>query len=383
MILKTLKERYMTTFPKADSTLINGKGRYPKGKPAALSVVNVEYGKRYRLRLISITCDGSYTIFIDKHPFTVIEADGQSVVPVRAIDALTIFAGQRYSVVIVANQPIGNYWIRAQRGVVQGNVDPFEGGLNSAILRYKGAEEVEPVPIPYIPPNRVLRETELHALIDPEAPGKPEQDGGDVNLHFSITYDEKTKMFLTNGKYFQPPKVPVLLQLLSGTPPEELLPEGSIFTLPRNKTISISMLPGEFDTPHPFHLHGHTFSVVRSANTTDDPAPKYNYRDPVRRDTVNLGKVDSGSNVTIRFRTDNPGPWIFHCHVDWHLERGMAIVFAEAPEEARKEIHPPEEWHYLCPVFDNLPESLTSISTVAIPPPTATTIEPTPFINLL
>lgn len=23
--------------------------------------------------------------------------------------------------------------------------------------------------------------------------------------------------------------------------------------------------------------------------------------------------------VTIRFETDNPGPWFIHCHIDWHL----------------------------------------------------------------
>lgn len=35
-----------------------------------------------------------------------------------------------------------------------------------------------------------------------------------------------------------------------------------------------------------------------------------NYVNPVRRDVVNMG--DIGSNVTIRFVTDNPGPWFFH-----------------------------------------------------------------------
>lgn len=87
-------------FPNADAHLINGKGRYLTGGPgnlsvvpANLSVVNVEYGKRYRLRIVSISCDPSYTFSIDDHPLTVIEADGESVVPVRRIDALEIYAG--------------------------------------------------------------------------------------------------------------------------------------------------------------------------------------------------------------------------------------------------------------------------------------------------
>lgn len=84
----------------------------------------------------------------------------------------------------------------------------------------------------------------------------------------------------------------------------------------------------------------HTFSVVRSAGSSD-----YNYVNPVRRDVVALG--NSGDNVTIRWVTDNPGPWFLHwyihfvslqianalillySHIDWHLEAGLAIVFAE------------------------------------------------------
>ena len=94
--------------------------------------------------------------------------------------------------------------------------------------------------------------------------------------------------------------------------------------------------------------------MVRSAGTTE-----YNYVNPVRRDTVSIGLA--GDNVTIRFvvsplrvfssclsvclsvchmssrtlQTDNPGPWFLHCHIDFHLVAGLAIVFAEdAPDVA-------------------------------------------------
>ena len=66
----------------------------------------------------------------------------------------------------------------------------------------------------------------------------------------------------------------------------------------------------------------HTFAVVRSAGST-----AYNYVDPVWRDVVSTGTP--GDNVTIRFRTDNPGPWFLHCHIDFHLEAGFAVVLAE------------------------------------------------------
>ena len=52
----------------------------------------------------------------------------------------------------------------------------------------------------------------------------------------------------------------------------------------------------------------HAFSVVRSAGSHD-----YNFLSPVRRDTVNTGI--GNDNVTIRFVTDNAGPWFLHWQV--------------------------------------------------------------------
>jgi iron transport multicopper oxidase len=43
-----------------------------------------------------------------------------------------------------------------------------------------------------------------------------------------------------------------------------------------------------------------------------------NLVNPPRRDVVGVG----GSEVRIRFKADNPGPWFLHCHIDWHLEAG-------------------------------------------------------------
>ncbi|EEB92269.1 hypothetical protein MPER_09248 [Moniliophthora perniciosa FA553] len=106
------------------------------------------------------------------------------------------------------------------------------------------------------------------------------------------------------------------------------------------------------DHLHPIHLHGHTFDVVRVAGSST-----YNYKNPIRRDVVGIG--NAGDNVTIRFRTDNPGPWFLHCHIDWHLETGFAIVFAERTNEWTTTINPPVAWDNLCPKFNSLgPEDL-------------------------
>ncbi|SSD62075.1 uncharacterized protein SCODWIG_03837 [Saccharomycodes ludwigii] len=39
------------------------------------------------------------------------------------------------------------------------------------------------------------------------------------------------------------------------------------------------------------------------------------------------------SSFVIRFMADNPGVWFFHCHIEWHLMQGLALVLVEAPDE--------------------------------------------------
>ncbi|TFK34058.1 laccase [Crucibulum laeve] len=333
--------------PVSAATLINGKGRYAGGPAAPLSVINIKPSKRYRFRLIGMSCDPNFTFSIDGHTFLVIEADGQSTTPVLA-DSLQIFAGQRYSVVLFANQPVKNYWIRAEPNVPRGTPG-FDGGINSAILRYAGAPSIDPTTTQKNS-TRPLQETDLHPLRNPLAPGKPFVGGADVVLNIKHEFDFTTFQYRMNGVPFIPPTVPVLLQILSGAQAaQDLLPGGSIYALPRNKVIELS-LPGtglDQGGPHPFHLHGHTFSVVRSAGST-----KYNFLNPVRRDTVNTGLADS--NVTVRFVTDNAGPWFLHCHIDWHLELGLAVVFAEDIARTETSNPVPVAWNNLCPTYDAL-----------------------------
>ncbi|TFK34056.1 laccase [Crucibulum laeve] len=332
-------------FPTPDSTLFNGKGRAFGGDPTApLAVINVSQGLRYRFRLVSISCDPNYVFSIDSHTMTIIEVDGVNVQPLT-VDSIQIFAGQRYSFVLNANQPNRNYWIRANPNL--GNRDKFDGGINSAILRYSGAAVEEPAAAAIVPSTNPLRETSLRPLERPGAPGRPVIGGVDRAINLAMGFNQQDLTFTINGASFVPPDKPVLLQLVSGArPAQDLLPAGSVYYLKRNQVVELSIPGGAVGGPHPFHLHGHTFDVVRSAGSSAT-----NFANPVRRDVVSAG--DSGDNVTIRFTTDNPGPWILHCHIDYHLETGLAVVFAEDPETIQTE-DPPTPWDDLCPKYDSV-----------------------------
>ncbi|KAJ6536703.1 laccase [Mycena vulgaris] len=325
------------------SNLINGKGRFVGGPASPLAVITVSSGLRYRFRLISMSCEPNFVFSIDGHEMTVIEADGVSTKPV-VVDSIQIMAGQRYSFVLNANQKSDNYWIRSLPNFIETS---FTGGVNSAILRYAGAKVYDPE-TKNTTSVKPLLETNLHPLIPVPVPGLPKVGGADVAINLQIGLDLSTIRYSLNGASFFPPTAPALLQILSGAQAaQDLLPSGSYYSLPPNKVIEIS-IPGDVNPggPHPFHLHGHNFHVIRSAGSTE-----YNFVDPVVRDVVSTGFA--GDNTTFRFVTDNPGPWFLHCHIDIHLEIGMAVVFAEDTEDIPKEVVP-ASWKKLCPLYDGL-----------------------------
>ncbi|KAF5340497.1 hypothetical protein D9758_014548 [Tetrapyrgos nigripes] len=333
------------TFPAPDATLINGLGRFNGGNATELAVITVTKGKRYRMRLINMACDPNYTFSIDQHTMTIIEVDGVNHQKLEDVDQIQIFAGQRYSFILDADQDIGNYWIRANPSI---GTQGFAGGINSAILRYAQADATVEPDTPLETATNPLVEADLVPLENPGAPGQPQVGGVDVAINLAVTF---AGQFAVNGATFIPPTVPVLLQILSGAQSaNDLLPAGSVYNLPLNSTVELSLPAGAVGGPHPIHLHGHTFDVVRSAGSST-----YNYVNPPRRDVVSIG--NTGDNVTIKFTTDNAGPWFLHCHIDWHLEAGFAIVFAEGPEQWTSSINPTDQWDQLCPIYDALPAS--------------------------
>jgi FtsP/CotA-like multicopper oxidase with cupredoxin domain len=58
---------------------------------------------------------------------------------------------------------------------------------------------------------------------------------------------------------------------------------------------------------HTFHVHGHRWTV-----------------DGVPRDTQTVGPAES---FRIRWREDAPGTWLYHCHVEDHMNHGMIGIY--------------------------------------------------------
>lgn len=139
------------------------------------------------------------------------------------------------------------------------------------------------------------------------------------------------------------PKVPTLYTALSA--PADLATHSGLYgtythPLVLDQGQVVDILINNLDSgKHPFHLHGHDFQVVwrsdddagtfADSNVTADAFPAV----PMKRDTV---VVRPNGNMVLRFRADNPGIWLFHCHIEWHVQSGLMATFVEAPLERRK-----------------------------------------------
>jgi hypothetical protein len=112
----------------------------PSGTGGAYNKVTLTAGKKYRLRLINTSVDNHFRVSLDSHNLTVIQAD---FVPTHPYPAEWIFIGigERYDVIIDANQAVSNYWFRA---VVMTACGSNNNPNIQSIFSYVGAEDELP-----------------------------------------------------------------------------------------------------------------------------------------------------------------------------------------------------------------------------------------------
>lgn len=74
---------------------------------------------------------------------------------------------------------------------------------------------------------------------------------------------------------------------------------------------------------------------VQNRDTDSSPVQPYDMSRVALRDTVN---IPSRGYAVLRFRADNPGIWLFHCHVLWHHATGMAMLI-DVGDSAETYVH--------------------------------------------
>ncbi|KAH0014443.1 laccase precursor, partial [Aureobasidium melanogenum] len=321
--------------PPSNTLLLNGTNNNgPGGKYQSVALTK---GKKHRLRIINTSVDSHMMVKLDNHPFTIIAADFIPVNPEPAPEWLLVAIGQRYDVIIDANQTSGNYWFRAE---VASECGSASDGNGRAIFRYDASDTSVPEDSNETPP-------ESECVDQPTTPywkqsvdqdtfaaqaktlGTGFGDGVTVNgenlllwhlntTSMSIHWDRPTLGYVFNGS-------------------TAWLQEYDVIEIPNEGVWTywvIQQVSGSPPITHPIHLHGHDFFVLgHQASSNFDASTmmdQLNFENPPRRDTATL---PASGWLVLAFEANNPGAWLMHCHIAWHISEGLGVQFLEAKNQ--------------------------------------------------
>ncbi|RCI16163.1 hypothetical protein L249_1819 [Ophiocordyceps polyrhachis-furcata BCC 54312] len=316
----------------SNNNLINGKNDFdcsllppndttPCRSNAGKAKFLFQRGKRYRLRLVNTGAQGLQHFSIDEHMLTIIANDFVPVKPYQT-KFVTLGIGQRTDVIVQADGNRDSYYMRANMSQPCSLATITEA---KAIIYYDrpGRPGVEPRSTPFVFPNVTdclnddLSLTEPIMRLTPPTP--------DVQLEYNIN----TVVNGSNITLWQLGGVsqrinynhPSLPQSMEGNFTYD--PIWNVRDLGSNKSVRV-VVNNNSPAPHPMHLHGFNMYIL-SAGTGKWDGKIVHESNPQRRDVQMLGP--NGHMVMQFDAADNPGLWMFHCHIAWHASSGLLMQF--------------------------------------------------------
>lgn len=236
--------------------------------------LRVKAGTRVLLRLVNASATLTHQIGLAGHRFRVLALDGNPVPAPSVVPVLEIAPGERVDATVEMDRP--GTWILG--GIKAADRDRGLG----VVVEYAGAtgppQWEAPIPRPWD-----------YGLFGDRAAAAVEPDGR-LTLAFRATGDGHH--WTINGK---------------GHPKSDdiLVEAGKRYRW---------TLDNQSADPHPVHLHRHTFELVRL-----DGRPTSG----VMKDVV---IVPAWKQVEIDVVADQPGPSLFHCHQQFHMDNGFMAM---------------------------------------------------------
>ncbi|XP_027090019.1 laccase-15-like [Coffea arabica] len=356
----------------SDAFLINGQPGllYPCSRQDSYKLT-VDYGKTYLLRMVNAAMNNILFFSIAKHRITVVGSDGSYTKPLNS-GYIAISPGQTIDFLLHANQSPNLYYMAAKAYNSASSVT-FDNTTTTAILEYRG--NYTPPSSPSFPSLPTFKDTiasanftgSLRSLASKEFPVDVPKNVT-TNLFFTLSIKSlpcetnntckgpRGNRFAAtvNNMSFVSPKIDILqayYNQINGVykPNFPSFPPLVFNYTARNLSVSLQTPTRttkvkvlEYNShvelvyqatnlvagiDHPMHLHGHSFYVVGwgFGNFDKDKDPKnYNLEDPPLMNTI---AVPKNAWTAIRFKANNPGVWLMHCHLERHISWGMEMTF--------------------------------------------------------
>jgi FtsP/CotA-like multicopper oxidase with cupredoxin domain len=220
--------------------------------------------------------------------------------------SLTKIAGQRYDVIITANQAstASDFWMRA---IPQAACSDNDSTDNIKAVVYYGDSPSTPTTSAYSYTDGCADET---ANIVPYISKSVDAASWDDLVTASVAKNSAGlfKWKLNSTSMLMDWADPTLVQVVAGEETWETAE--AVLELDDANVWVYFVVETTLGVPHPIHLHGHDFHILAQGSGTYSSSVTLNTENPPRRDTAML---PASGYLVLAWQTDNPGVWLMHC----------------------------------------------------------------------
>jgi FtsP/CotA-like multicopper oxidase with cupredoxin domain len=311
-------------------------------------IISASSGAKWiALDVISTAGIDSFTFSIDEHPLWVYAVDGHYIEPLK-VDALNIYNGDRYSVFVKLDKAPTNYGIRLASNALAQLIDTtavLAYGLNSTgddAYPVNSTPSTNRAGLGASPNVTFFNQTQMVSS-PPQFPQPPPE----VDQTFILTLDTVAKSYIwaLNDTIFDHAidntNPPLLYQQ-----PNANNPGGNITITTKNNTWVdlIFTVVSLGQPPHPIHKHSNkgfiigqgegAFNWTTVAEAAAAIPQNFNLVTPPLRDGFVTPPTVAGPTwLVVRYHVVNPGAFMLHCHIQSHLNGGMAMVMLDGVDE--------------------------------------------------
>ncbi|EHK48959.1 uncharacterized protein TrAtP1_000467 [Trichoderma atroviride] len=374
-LVLTLSDWYhdqMATLLPTFLTKNNPTGAEPVPKAVLMNetqnlTISVEPNKTYMFRVLNIGAFAGQYVWIEGHTMRIIEVDGIYTEAAEA-EMVYIAAAQRVSFLLTTkNDTSANFPIISSMDTTLFDTLPEDLNYNvTGWLTYDSKANFPDAAI--IDELNPFDDMDLVPYDKMKLLPEPDQVV-QLDIIMDNLRDGKNYAFFDNITY-TPPKVPTLYTALStGDLANNPAVYGEFtrsFVLQKGEIVQIVV--NNLDSGrHPVHLHGHAFQAIHRSEEEAGTFADENLSEsdfisvPMRRDTLVMWP---NGNIVMRFKADNPGIWLFHCHLEWHVASGLLATFVEAPLDIQKQLTIPDDHLSVCDASKTLTKGNAAGNTV-------------------
>ncbi|KAH9317286.1 hypothetical protein KI387_019055, partial [Taxus chinensis] len=347
-----------------DGILINGKAPYMSPMGGESESFTITQGSTYRFRISNVGIATSLNFRIQAHRLLLVETEG-SYAAQTFYDSLDIHVGQSFSVLVTADQPVGDYYIVASPRFAK---SPIAG---VAVLHYDSSTTPASGALPAGPD-----ESDLNSSMDQAksirwnlttGAARPNPQGSfsvanvTVNetwvLRNTVALIDGNRRYTVNNVSYLTPEIPLKLAdfffngsgvyVLGGFPTDQSIPVAEMKTsviAASHKGWTEIVFQNDGPDVQSWHLNGYGFFVVGFGWGTwsNDSRATYNLHDPVVRSTTQV--FGNNSWTAVYAFLDNPGMWNLRSEKleNWYLGQEVYLRVFDVDPNPLKEKPIPE-----------------------------------------